>query len=40
MVAAGSHPDVSLVRTDGLSIGVDVARDYVRRAALAPALGR
>jgi DNA polymerase-3 subunit delta' len=40
MVAAGSHPDVSLVRTDGLSIGVDTARDYVRRAALSPAIGR
>jgi DNA polymerase-3 subunit delta' len=39
MVADGTHPDVSLVRTDGLSIGVDTARDYVRRAALAPALG-
>ncbi|HUQ00535.1 MAG TPA: DNA polymerase III subunit delta', partial [Aeromicrobium sp.] len=40
MVAEGSHPDVSVVRTDGLSIGVDTARDYVRRAALAPALRR
>jgi DNA polymerase-3 subunit delta' len=40
MVAEGTHPDVSVVRTDGLSIGVDTARDYVRRAALAPALGR
>jgi len=40
MVAAGTHPDVSLVSTDGLSIGVDTARDYVRRAALAPAIGR
>ncbi len=40
MVTDGSHPDVSLVRTDGLSIGVDVARDYVRKAALTPALGR
>jgi DNA polymerase-3 subunit delta' len=40
MVAGGTHPDVSVVRTDGLSIGVDTARDYVRRAALAPALGR
>lgn len=40
MVAAGSHPDVSLIRTEGLSIGVDTARDYVRRAALAPAIGR
>jgi DNA polymerase-3 subunit delta' len=40
MVSDGTHPDVALVRTDGLSIGVDVAREYVRRAALAPALGR
>ena len=40
MVVGGTHPDVSLVRTDGLSIGVDTAREYVRRAALAPALGR
>ncbi len=40
MVADGTHPDVALVRTDGLSIGVDTARDYVRRAALAPAFGR
>ena len=40
MSVGGTHPDVSLVRTDGLSIGVDTARDYVRRAALAPALGR
>ncbi|MFL6089007.1 MAG: DNA polymerase III subunit delta' [Aeromicrobium sp.] len=40
MVAAGTHLDVSLIRTDGLSIGVNIARDYVRRAALAPALGR
>ncbi len=40
MVSDGTHPDVSLVRTDGLSIGVDTARDYVRRAALTPALGR
>lgn len=40
MVASGSHPDVSVLRTDGLSIGVDLARDYVRRAALSPAIGR
>lgn len=40
MVTEGTHPDVSLVRTDGLSIGVDTAREYVRRAALTPALGR
>ena len=33
MVADGTHPDVSLVRTDGLSIGVDTAREYVRRGS-------
>jgi len=39
-VAAGSHPDVTLISTDGLSIGVDAVREYVRTAALRPALGR
>lgn len=38
--AAGSHPDITLIRTDGLSIGTDSARQYVRSAALRPALGR
>ncbi len=37
---AGSHPDITVIRTDGLSIGTDVAREYVRKAALRPALGR
>lgn len=37
---AGSHPDITLIRTDGLSIGTDVAREYVRKSALRPALGR
>ncbi|MEH3032496.1 MAG: DNA polymerase III subunit delta' [Aeromicrobium erythreum] len=37
---AGSHPDVTLLRTDGLSIGTDLARDHVRKAALHPAVGR
>ena len=36
----GSHPDITVIRTDGLSIGTDLIRDYVRRAALRPALGR
>ena len=40
LAAAGSHPDIGLIRTDGLSIGVDAARDAVRRAALHPAIGR
>lgn len=35
-VLAGSHPDVTLVRTQKLSIGVDEVRELVRRAALAP----
>ena len=35
----GSHADVTLVRTEKLSIGVDEVRDLVRRSALAP-LGR
>ncbi|MGA8850555.1 MAG: DNA polymerase III subunit delta' [Aeromicrobium sp.] len=37
---AGSHPDITLINTAGLSIGVDTARDQVRRAALRPAVGR
>ncbi len=36
-VAAGSHADVRMVRTQKLSIGVDEVRDLVRRAALSPA---
>lgn len=36
---AGSHPEVTLVRTDLLSIGVDEVRDLVLRAALAPTEG-
>lgn len=35
-VLAGSHADVSVVRTEGLSIGVKEVRDLVRRSALAP----
>jgi DNA polymerase-3 subunit delta' len=35
-VLASSHPDVTRVRTDKLSIGVDDVRELVRRAALAP----
>lgn len=37
---AGSHPDITLLSTDGLSIGTDLARDHVRKAALHPAVGR
>ena len=37
---SGAHPDVTLVRTEQLSIGVDEIRDLVRRAAMTPTLGR
>lgn len=37
---SGAHPDVTLVRTEQLSIGVDEVRDLVRRAAMTPTLGR
>jgi DNA polymerase-3 subunit delta' len=36
-VLAGTHADVTVVRTEKLSIGVDEVRDLVRRSALAPA---
>ncbi len=35
-VQAGTHADVTVVRTEKLSIGVDEVRDLVRRSALAP----
>lgn len=38
--ATGAHPDVTLVRTEQLSIGVDEVRDLARRAAMSPMLGR
>lgn len=38
-VLAGSHADVVLVSPAGLSIGVDEARDIVRRSSLAPSTG-
>ncbi|MSS44922.1 DNA polymerase III subunit delta' [Cutibacterium sp. WCA-380-WT-3A] len=37
---SGAHPDVTLVRTETLSIGVDEVRELVRRAALNPVHGR
>ncbi|WP_028708798.1 DNA polymerase III subunit delta' [Propionicicella superfundia] len=37
---AGSHPEVTLVRTELLSIGVDEVRDLVVRASMAPRRGR
>ena len=39
-VRAGSHPDLMLVRPDGLSYGVKQTRDLVLHAATAPAAGR
>jgi len=39
-VLAGSHPDVEVVNTRKLSIGVDDARGLVSRAGRHPALGR
>jgi DNA polymerase III subunit delta' len=35
-VLAGSHADVSVVRTERLSLGVDEVRELVRRSALSP----
>ncbi|MGN6782889.1 MAG: DNA polymerase III subunit delta', partial [Marmoricola sp.] len=35
-VDIGAHPDVSVTRTEKLSIGVDEVRELVRRSALAP----
>jgi DNA polymerase-3 subunit delta' len=37
---SGAHPDVTLVRTEMLSIGVEEVRDLVRRAAMSPTRGR
>lgn len=37
---SGAHPDVTLVRTEQLSIGVAEVRDLVRRAAMSPSLRR
>lgn len=39
-VMTGSHADVTVVRTEKLSIGVKEVRDLVRSSALAPAGGR
>ncbi|MCM2577690.1 DNA polymerase III subunit delta' [Streptomyces meridianus] len=36
----GTHADVEVVRTQGLSIGVKETRELVRRAQLSPATGR
>lgn len=37
---AGSHPDITVIRTEGLTIGTDTAREYVRKASLHPSQGR
>ncbi len=37
---SGAHPDVTLLRTEKLSIGVDEVRDLVSRANVAPMNGR
>lgn len=37
---SGAHPDVTLVRTEQLSIGVDEVRELVRRAQMSPTMGR
>jgi DNA polymerase-3 subunit delta' len=39
-VRSGTHPDVTVVATEGLSIGVDRVRDLVRAAAMRPVAGR
>ncbi|MGN0063267.1 MAG: DNA polymerase III subunit delta' [Nocardioides sp.] len=39
-VRAGTHPDVTVVRTEKLSIGVDEVRSLVRRSALTPTTAR
>ncbi len=36
---SGAHPDVTVVRTEQLSIGVDEVRTLVRRASMSPTLG-
>jgi DNA polymerase III subunit delta' len=38
-VAAGTHPDLLLIRPDGLSYGVRQTRDLVLKAAASPVLG-
>lgn len=37
---SGAHPDVTLVRTEKLSIGVEEVRDLVRAASMSPVVGR
>jgi len=40
MTLAGTHPDVTVVRTEQLSIGVKEVRELVRNSAMSPVLGR
>ncbi len=37
--AAGSHPDVEIIRTEGLSIKVEEVRELLTRVAWAPSMG-
>ncbi|MGL4832211.1 MAG: DNA polymerase III subunit delta', partial [Propionibacteriaceae bacterium] len=37
---SGAHPDVTVMRTEELSIGIDAVRDLVRRASMSPTLKR
>ncbi len=37
---SGAHPDVTLLRTEKVAIGVQEVRDLVRKAAMSPTLGR
>ncbi|MEA5153875.1 DNA polymerase III subunit delta' [Raineyella sp.] len=37
---SGAHPDVTLISTEKLSIGVDQVREYARRSMMAPTVGR
>ncbi|MFT3873264.1 MAG: DNA polymerase III subunit delta' [Nocardioides sp.] len=39
-VLVGSHPDVTVIRTERLTLGVDEVRELVRRSALAPVASR
>ncbi|CAN2169764.1 DNA polymerase III subunit delta' [Candidatus Nanopelagicaceae bacterium] len=37
--ASGSHPDVEIIRTEGLSIKIDEVRELLSRVAWAPSMG-
>jgi DNA polymerase-3 subunit delta' len=40
MIAAGTHPDVQVLSTSGVTISIDDVRDMVSRAQLSPSMGR